>query len=51
VNVTLPLFGTLATEPSSHDVDQVTIVRGGAPAIDFDRRRLLHGLGEQVGNQ
>jgi hypothetical protein len=37
VNVTLPLFGTLATEPSSHDVDQVTIVRGGARAIDFDR--------------
>jgi hypothetical protein len=37
VNVTLPLFGTLATEPASHDVDQVTIVRGGARAIDFDR--------------
>jgi hypothetical protein len=37
VNVTLPLFGTLSAEPASHDVDQVTTVRGGARAIDFDR--------------
>jgi hypothetical protein len=37
VNVTLPLFGTLSTEPSSHDIDQVTVIRGGARAIDFDR--------------
>lgn len=37
VNVTLPLFGTLATEPSSHDIAQVTTVKGGARAIDFDR--------------
>ena len=37
VNVTLPLFGTLASEPASHDIAQVTTVRGGARAIDFDR--------------
>ena len=37
VNVTLPLFGTLSAEPASHDIAQVTTVRGGARAIDFDR--------------
>ncbi|MEX2271980.1 MAG: carboxypeptidase regulatory-like domain-containing protein [Vicinamibacterales bacterium] len=36
-SVTLPLFGTLASEPASHDIAQVTAVRGGARAIDFDR--------------
>jgi hypothetical protein len=37
VNVTLPLFGTLAAEPSSHDIEQVSYVKGGARAIDFNR--------------
>ncbi len=37
VNVTLPLFGTLSAEPSAHDIAQVTVVKGGARAIDFDR--------------
>jgi hypothetical protein len=37
VNVTMPLFGTLVNEPSSHDIAQVTTIRGGARAIDFDR--------------
>ncbi|HKW00352.1 MAG TPA: carboxypeptidase regulatory-like domain-containing protein [Vicinamibacterales bacterium] len=37
VNVTLPLFGTLSAEPASHDVAQVTVVRGGAQATQFDR--------------
>jgi hypothetical protein len=37
VNVTLPLFGTLAAEPASHDIAQVTVVKGGAKAIDFNR--------------
>jgi hypothetical protein len=37
VNVTLPLFGTLSSEPASHDIAQVTVVRGGAKAVDFDR--------------
>jgi hypothetical protein len=37
VNVTLPLFGTLSAEPASHDIAQVTVVKGGAKAIDFIR--------------
>ena len=37
VNVTLPLFGTLSAEPASHDIAQVTTVKGGARAVDFDR--------------
>lgn len=37
VNVSLPLFGSLSTEPSSHDIDQISIVKGGAEAIDFNR--------------
>lgn len=37
VNVTLPLFGTLSAEPASHDIDQFTVVKGGAKAIDFNR--------------
>lgn len=37
VNVTLPLFGTLSAEPASHDIAQVTVIRGAARAIDFDR--------------
>lgn len=37
VNVTLPLFGTLSAEPSSHDIDQIEIVKGGAKAVDFNR--------------
>ena len=37
VNVTLPLFGTLSAEPASHDIAQVTTIKGGARAVDFDR--------------
>jgi hypothetical protein len=37
VNVTLPLFGTLSAEPASHDIAQVTVIKGGARAVDFDR--------------
>jgi hypothetical protein len=37
VNVTLPLFGTLASEPATHDMAQVTVLKGGAKAIDFNR--------------
>jgi len=37
VDVSLPLFGTLSAEPSTHDIDQVSIVRGGAKAIGFNR--------------
>ncbi|HET9768952.1 MAG TPA: TonB-dependent receptor, partial [Thermoanaerobaculia bacterium] len=37
VNVTLPLFGTLGSEPSSHDISQVSVIKGGARAVDFNR--------------
>lgn len=37
VNVTLPLFGTLSAEPASHDIAEVTTIKGGAKAVDFDR--------------
>jgi len=37
VNVTMPLFGTLSAEPSSHDIVQINMVKGGAKAVDFDR--------------
>ena len=37
VNVGTPLFGTLAAEPSSHDIDQISVIKGGAKAIDFNR--------------
>lgn len=37
VDVSLPLFGVLASEPSSHDIAQVSVVRGGAKAIGFNR--------------
>src|SRR5688500_8727766 len=37
VNVTLPLFGTLSSEPSSHDIQEVTTIKGGARAVDFER--------------
>jgi hypothetical protein len=37
VNVTLPLYGTLSAEPSSHDIAQVNVIRGGAKATDFNR--------------
>jgi hypothetical protein len=37
VNVTVPLFGTLASEPATHDIAQVNVIKGGAKAVDFDR--------------
>jgi hypothetical protein len=37
VNVSLPQYGTLSAEPASHDIAQVTVVKGGARAVDFDR--------------
>lgn len=37
VDVTLPMFGTLSAEPSTHDVEQVAVERGGATAIGFNR--------------
>ena len=37
VNVTLPLYGTLSAEPSSHDIEQISVIKGGAKAVDFNR--------------
>ena len=37
VNVNLPLFGTLSSQPTSHDIDQIAVVKGGADATDFNR--------------
>jgi hypothetical protein len=37
VNVTTPQYGTLSAEPASHDIAQVTAVKGGAKAEAFNR--------------
>jgi hypothetical protein len=37
VDVSLPLFGVLASEPSTHDIAQVSVVRGGSKAVGFHR--------------
>jgi hypothetical protein len=37
VNVTWPQYGTLAAEPAAYDVSQVSVIKGGAKAIDFNR--------------
>lgn len=37
VNVTMPLFGILVAEPQTHDIAQVSVIKGGAKAVDFDR--------------
>jgi len=37
VNVTMPLFGVLTAEPSTHDIAQVNVLKGGAKAENFER--------------
>lgn len=37
VDVTLPMFGTLAAEPSNHDIEHLTFERGAAGAVGFNR--------------
>jgi len=37
VDVTLPQYGTLSAEPAAHDIAEVTVIKGGARAINFDR--------------
>lgn len=37
VDVSLPMFGNLASEPSTHDIQSVSMDRGGAKAIGFNR--------------
>ncbi len=36
-NVSLPLYGNLSAEPASHDIAQITVINGGARALDFNR--------------
>jgi len=36
-SVTLPLYGTLSSQPSSHDIEEVAVVKGGANAVGFNR--------------
>src|SRR5688500_16571524 len=36
-NVTMPLFGILNVQPNTRDIAQVTIVKGGATATNFNR--------------
>ena len=37
VNITMPLFGVLNSQPNTHDIAQVNVVKGGAKAVDFNR--------------
>lgn len=37
VDVSMPLFGNLAAEPSTHDIEMVSMERGGAKAVGFNR--------------
>ncbi|MDH5631230.1 MAG: TonB-dependent receptor, partial [Gammaproteobacteria bacterium] len=37
VDVSLPMFGNLASEPSTHDIENVSIDKGGAKAVGFNR--------------
>ena len=37
VDVSLPMFGNLSSEPSTQDVQNVSVDRGGAKAIGFNR--------------
>ena len=37
VNVNLPMYGTMSSQPSGHDIDQVTVIKAGADATGFNR--------------
>ncbi len=37
VDISLPLFGNLASEPSTHDIQSVSMDRGGSKAVGFNR--------------
>ena len=37
VNIGLPLYGSLTTEPAAYDIEQVSFIRGGVKAVDFNR--------------
>jgi hypothetical protein len=52
-SVTLPLYGTLSSQPSSHDIQEVAVVRGGANAVGFNRSGgfLINTLSKSGTNQ
>ncbi|MEG3768227.1 TonB-dependent receptor [Alteromonas sp. 14N.309.X.WAT.G.H12] len=37
VDLSMPMFGNLSSEPSTHDIANVSVDRGGAKAIGFNR--------------
>ncbi len=37
VNIGLPMYGTLSSEPAAYDIEQVSFIRGGVKAVDFNR--------------
>lgn len=37
VNVNMPMYGTMVSQPSGHDIDQITVSKGGADATGFNR--------------
>ena len=53
VGVNLPLFGTLATQPATQDVEEMTVVKGGANAVGFNRSGgfLINTLSKSGTNQ
>jgi hypothetical protein len=53
VSVNRPLFGTLSAQPSAHDIEEVTVVKGGANAIGFNRSGgfLINTLSKSGTNQ
>jgi len=53
VNVSTPLYGTLASDSSAHDIAEVSVVKGGAKAIDFNRSAgfLINSISKSGTNQ
>jgi hypothetical protein len=53
VSVNRPLFGNLSAQPSTHDIEEVAVVKGGANAIGFNRSGgfLINTLSKSGTNQ
>ena len=53
VSVNRPLFGTLSAQPSSADIEEMAVVKGGANAIGFNRSGglLINTLSKSGTNQ
>jgi hypothetical protein len=52
-SVNRPLFGNLSAQPSTHDIEEVAVVKGGANAIGFNRSGgfLINTLSKSGTNQ